>query len=200
MDHPQDGGSTAEVTVMATDAAGRVLHCVVEQSLRIHDQNYGILSPVDTPAYLCRWTDDDASEEPQFIDDPYQYPKVLDELDVILRDEDLLLVRSAGLLTVAGDLSNVAMDMEMDDDLLNDEDLDNGVMGAEEDEEDLDTYFVLASTSHGGAEFGLYGSLDPCFLVARLGQDTAELLPPEALAELQPLLEEALAHDEEVDP
>lgn len=184
---------------MATDAAGRVLHCVVEQSLKIQDQDYGILSPVDTPAYLCRWPEDDATEEPQLIDDPYQYPQVLDELDVVLREEDLLLVRSAGLLTVAGDLSNVAMDMDVD---LGDEDGgdDMGDDVMEMEEEDLDTYFVLASTSHGGAEFGLYGSLDPCFLVARLGEGTAELLPSEALAKLQPLLEEALAHEEEMDP
>ena len=56
---------------------------VVEQSLRIRDQDYGILSPVDIPAYLCRWPDD-AAAEPELVTDPHQYPQVLDELDMII--------------------------------------------------------------------------------------------------------------------
>ena len=168
---------------MATDAAGRTLHCVVEQSLRIQEQDYGILSPVDTPAYLCRWPADDAAEEPRLIADPHQYPQVLDELDTILREEDLFLVRSAGLLTVGGDLKDFPVEVGLDDN----------------DDDDVDSCFALASARHGGAEFDLYGSLDPCFLVARLQQGgTAELLAPDALAKLQPLIEEALGQGEEV--
>ena len=168
--------------MMATDAAGRTLHCVVEQSLRIQNQNYGILSPVDTPTYLCRWPDDDAAEDPQLIDDPHQYPQVLDELDMALRDDDLFLVRSAGLLTVAGDLKDLAVDAGLDD----------------MEDTDEDSYFALASACHEGAEFELYGSLDPCFLVARLGNGTAELLTPDTLARLQPLIENALVNGGEL--
>ncbi|MXW40427.1 MAG: DUF3727 domain-containing protein [Synechococcus sp. SB0668_bin_15] len=210
MDRPQDGGSTSEVTVMATDAAGRTLHCVVEQSLRIQDQDYGILSPVDTPAYLCRWPDD-AAAEPELIADPHQYPQVLDELDMVLRSEDLFLVRSAGLLTVAGELEYQPVDVGPDgwelpmdiNDLLN-RDGDTGDDAEEDDdmeeENALDTCVVLASTCHEGVDFDLYGSLEPCFLVARLGQGTAKLLEPDVLARLQPLIEEALADDGEECP
>lgn len=190
---------------MATDAAGRTLHCVVEQSLRIRDQDYGILSPVDTPAYLCRWPDD-AAAEPELITDPHQYPQVLDELDMVLRSEDLFLVRSAGLLTVAGDLRHLAMDVGLDGwelpmdigDFLNQDD-DTEEDDTEEDDA-LDTCVVLASACHDGVEFDLYGSLEPCFLVACLGQGTAELLEPDVLARLQPLIEEALADDGEEFP
>ena len=186
---------------MATDAAGRTLHCVVEQSLRIRDQDYGILSPVDTPAYLCRWPDD-AAAEPELITDPHQYPQVLDELDVILRSEDLFLVRSAGLLTVAGDLRHLAVDVGLDGwelptdigDFLNRDDDTEEEDDTEEDDA-LDTCVVLASACHDGVEFDLCGSLEPCFLVACLGQGTAELLEPDVLARLQPLIEEVLADD-----
>ena len=51
-----------------------------------------------------------------------------------------------------------------------------------------------------GTEFDLYGSLEPCFLVACLRQGTAELLEPDVLARLQPLIEEALADDGEECP
>lgn len=199
MDRPQDGGSTSDVTVMATDAAGRTLHCVVEQSLRIQDQDYGILSPVDTPAYLCRWPDDSAAE-PELIADPHRYPQVLDELDMVLRDEDLFLVRSAGLLTVAGELEYQPVDMGLDgwelpmdiNDLLNQD--------GDTEEDAPDTCVVLASTCHEGVDFDLYGSLEPCFLVARLGQGTAKLLEPDVLARLQPLIEKALADEGEECP
>ena len=206
---------------MATDAAGRTLHCVVEQSLRIRDQDYGILSPVDTPAYLCRWPDD-AAAEPELITDPHQYPQVLDELDVILRSEDLFLVRSAGLLTVAGDLRHLAVDVGLDgwelpmdmgdflnrdDDTEEDDDTEDDDTEEDDTEEDdteeddaLDTCVVLASACHDGVEFDLYGSLEPCFLVACLGQGTAELLEADVLARLQPLIEKALADDGEECP
>lgn len=175
-------------TVMATDAAGRMLHCFVEQSMQIQDQNYGLLSPVDTPAYLCRWPAEPAAE-PELIADPHQYPQVLDDLDMALQDQELCLVRSAGVLTVAGDLGNADPD-----------NADPGGGEASAEDGDLDTYVLLASVCHGGTDFGLYGGLDPCFLVARLGQGTAALLAPDALARLQPLIEESLVHGEEVCP
>ncbi|MXW12757.1 MAG: DUF3727 domain-containing protein [Synechococcus sp. SB0668_bin_13] len=182
MDRPRDEGSAAVATVMATDAAGRMLHCFVEQSLRIQDQDYGLLSPVDTPAHLCRWPADPTAD-PELIADPHRYPQVLDELDTALQEQELCLVRSAGLLTVAGDLEDAHGE---GDDLSGDD--------------DPDTCVLLASVCHGGTDFDLYGSLDPCFLLARLGAGTAELLAPDVLAQLQPLVEEALAHGEEACP
>lgn len=184
MDRPGDEGNTAVATVMATDTAGRPLHCVVEQSIRIQGQDYGLLSPVDTPAHLFRWPAD-PSAEPELIADPHQHPQVLDQLDMVLQDGDLVLVRSAGLLTVAGDLDNA-------NDLLHQ-------IGAADDE-DLDTYVLLATACYEGMDFSLYGSLDPCFLLARLGPGAAQLLPPDGVARLQPLVEEALARDEEACP
>lgn len=180
MDSLRDEGNTAVATVMATDAAGRMLHCVVEQSIRIQCQDYGLLSPVDTPAHFCRWSADPTAN-PEWIADPHQYPQVLDALDMVLQDEGLVLVRSAGLLTVAGDLDDDDPDGDAEDN-------------------DLDTYVLLASVCHGGTDFGLYGSLEPCFLLARLGPGAAELLAPDALAKLQPLVEEALTHGEKACP
>ncbi|MCY4332329.1 MAG: DUF3727 domain-containing protein [Cyanobacteria bacterium MAG CAR1_bin_15] len=183
MDCPRDeGGTAAGATVMATDATGRMLHCFVEQSLRIRDQDYGLLSPVDTPVHLCRWPADPTAD-PELIADPHQYPRVLDELDTALQEQELCLVRSAGLLTVAGDL----------------EDADGEGEDMSEDD-DADTCVLLASVCHGGTDFDLYGSLDPCFLLARLGGGAAELLVPDVLARLQPLVEEALAHGEAACP
>ncbi len=188
MDRPGDGGSAAMATVMATDAAGRVLHCFLEESIPIQDQDYGLLSPVDTPAHLCRWPADPTAD-PELIVDPHQYPQVLDALDMALQEQELCLVRSAGVLTVAGNLDGVEASMDPNDPPPPEDATDDG---------DLDTYALLASVCHGGTEFGLYGSLDPCFLLARLGHGAAELLAPDTLAQLQPLVEEALAHGEEV--
>ena len=186
MDRPRDGDSAAVATVMAGDAAGRTLHCFVERSIRIQGQDYGLLSPVDTPAHLCRWPADPAAD-PEWMADPHQHPRVLDELDTALQEQELCLVRSAGVLTVAGELNSTDGEVGPD--------------GEDGEDGDSETYVLLASVCHGGTEFGLYGSLDPCFLLARLGPGAAELLAPEALARLQPLVEEALlADDEEVCP
>ena len=195
MDRPQDEGTTAMATVMATDAAGRMLHCFVEQSIRIQHQDYGLLSPVDTPAHLCRWPADPAGA-PELIADPHRWPQVLDALEVALQEQELCLVRSAGVLTVAGDLDipDLAADPDGVDPPMDAHDPPHPEGAAEEG--DLDTYVLLASVCHGGTEFGLYGSLDPCFLVARLGQGAAELLESDRLAQVQPLVEAALAQEE----
>ena len=204
---------------MATDAAGRALHCVVEQSVPIQGQDYGILSPVDIPAWLFRWPHD-AAAEPRLIEDPHQYPQVLDELDMALRDMGLFLVRSAGVLTVGGDPGNLAGGgrpdhrgeppvpmghvLNQDDDTDPADPMDNGDgpgWDGVTEEENPDGYFALASVCCEGVDFDLYGSLEPCFLVARLGEGHGELLPPDVLARLQPLLEDALAQDgEEANP
>ena len=197
MDRSGDENSAPMTTLMATDADGRMLHCFLEESIPIQGQSYGLLSPVDTPAHLCRWLPDPVAD-PEFIADPYQCPQVLDALDTALQEQELCLVRSAGMLTVAGDLENTDLDTELDDA----EEVPIDANGLQQegtaDDDDLDTYILLASICHGGTEFGLYGSLDPCFLLARLGQGTAELLAPDTLAKLKPLVEEALAHDGEV--
>ena len=196
MDRPR-GEDTAVATVMAADAAGRMLHCFVEQSIPIQGQDYGLLSPVDMPAHLCRWPADDAA--PELINDPHQYPQVLEELDMALQEQELCLVRSAGLLTVAGELDN--MDWEDDDDSDGVEAPMNGSdpprQSVATGETDLETHVLLASVHHGGMEFGLYGSLEPCFLLARLETGAAQLLAPDELARLQPLVEAALLADGE---
>ncbi len=169
----EDGASVA--TVMATDAHGRMLHCFVEHSMHLHGQDYGLLSPVDTPVYLCRWPGD-TDAEPQWLADPHQFPHVLEAMDRELQEQGLCLVHSAAVLSVSGELE----DME-----------------PANEEDGLDTYLLLASVDCGGEEFSLYGSLDPCFLLARLQQGTAELLAGDQLNQLQPLVEHALACDEE---
>ncbi len=181
-DGPSTPSSGDVPTVLVRDSQQRQLLCFLEQLIPLDGNDYGLLTPVDTPVCLFRLTDDDG--EPELIDGIEGQEAILSVADVVLQEHDLTLVRSAVTLTVSGELD------EPDPD-----DLD----GEEGDDEDTETYELLIQFMADGQEYGLYIPLDPFFVVARMKGGEAVLVEGEEFERIQPRIEAELEEREQGD-
>ena len=184
--------------VMVADAEGRQLLCELVELLPLEGRDYGLLTPVDMPVCLFRVPDtgDDAEEEPELIEEPEQYPAVLDAAEQALQAEGMVLIRSAVTLTVSSDDPEdeeaaapegmLAGQEEAGDH--DDEDFDDDLAGDEE------VYEHLVSFACEAVPFALYCPLGPLFLLARLGETggLAQLVEGDELERLQPLVQQEL--------
>ena len=173
-DAPLSVGSGDVPTVMVSDGNGRQLHCFLEQRIPLDGQIYGLLTPVDTPVCLFRLGEED---DPELIETIESTEPVFSVADVVLREHDLTLVRSAVTLTVSGELE------EPDPDDLEDD---------QDDGEDSETYELLMSFMVEDQEYGLYIPLDPFFVVARLTDGEATIVDGEEFDRIQPRIEAEL--------
>ncbi|MEO1002946.1 MAG: DUF3727 domain-containing protein [Cyanobacteria bacterium J06638_7] len=163
-------------TVLASDQRGRQLLCFLEQMIPLDGRDYVLLTPVDTPVCLFRLGEGD---EPELIDTVEATEPVLSVADVVLQEHDLTLVRSAGTLTVNGELEEPDLD-ELDD----------------LEADDKDTYELLVSFLVNDQEYSLYIPLDPYFVVARMDGGQAVLVEGEEFDRVQPRIEAELGERE----
>ena len=160
-------------TVLVRDRDGHDLLCFLEQLIPLDDQDYALLTPVDTPVCLFRLRDGD---DPELIESITSSEPILSVADVVLQEHDLTLVRSAVTLTVNGELDEPdPEDLEEDD-------------GDDESE----TYELLVSFLVDEQEYGLYIPLDPFFVVARMDDGAALLVEGEEFDRVQPRIEAEL--------
>ena len=184
--------------VMVADAEGRQLLCELVELLPLEGRDYGLLTPVDMPVCLFRVldTDADAEEEPELIEEPEQYPAVLDAAEQALQAEGMVLIRSAVTLTVSSDdpedeeaAGPEGMQPDQAEAADHDDAFDNDFDGDEEE-----VYEHLVSFVCETVPFALYCPLDPLFLVASLGHNggLAQLVEGAELERLQPLVQQEL--------
>ena len=167
-------------TILIRDSNGNALLCFLEQLIPIHDSEYALLTPVDTPVSLFRLVD---KGDPELIETISSSEPILEVADVVLQEHDLTLVRSAVTLTVTGELE------EPDPEELEDEELDD----------DSETYELLVSFRVEEEEYGLYIPLDPFFVVGKLKEGQATLVEGEEFDKIQPLIESELEERELAD-
>lgn len=163
-------------TLTLTDEKGRTLTCYIEHSLKLADQEYVLLLPVDTPVEIFSWeeTDDEDEEAAVPVSDDAIIEGVFPIAKAVLEEQNLTLHRSAVTLTVEGDLP----DFEEDEETELDENL--------EEEEELQ---LLASFYHEEQEYAIYTPLDPFLILARLDEaGQPQLLSEEEMQKLEPLL------------
>lgn len=168
-------------SVTLTDEAGRTLTCYIERSLWVEEQEYVLLLPVDYAVEIFAWQTDTEEEEAIPVDDA-----TLDEIfptaEAVLAEQNLVLKRTAFTLTVAGEIPPVEeaeiFTLEIEEE------------GSELEPEQLQ---LLASFYNEEQEYAIYTPLDPLLFFARMnGGGKAELLSPEELRLVQPLLQEQL--------
>ena len=157
-------------TVLVRDSNGSALLCFLEQLIPIHESEYALLTPVDTPVSLFRLAEEG---DPQLIETISSSEPILAVADVVLQEHELTLVRSAVTLTVTGELE------EPDPEELEEEEL----------EDDSETYELLVSFRVEDEEYGLYIPLDPFFVVGKLKDGQATLVEGKEFDEIQPLIE-----------
>ena len=170
-------GSGDVPTVLVRDGEGRQLLCFLEQLIPLDGNDYGLLTPVDTPVCLVRIAEDEDGDD-EVIEELDGAEPILSVAEVVLQEHDLTLVRSAVTLTVSGELE------EPDPDDLDEED--------GEADDDSETYELLVSFLVDDEEYGLYIPLDPFFVVARMEGSEAVLVEGEEFERVQPRIEAEL--------
>lgn len=187
---PQENGHSSNEFVTLTDESGRQLNCSIEHSLDVEGAQYLLLMPVDTPVEIVAWDDeaDEESTEATLLEDDAEIDLIFSDAQAVLAEQNLALKRTAFTLTVAGEMPSV--DDVDEDDILTIEIEDDDVKLEPEE------LMFLASFYHEEQKYEVYTPLDPLLFPARRNQaGQAELLSPEEIQRVQPLLNEWLFND-----
>ena len=88
-------------TLLLNDSNGNELFCYLERLVKVEGQEYALLTPVDTPVSLFKINEKD---EPELIEKIDKNDQLLKNAEGVLQEHDLRLIRSAGTLTVSGEL------------------------------------------------------------------------------------------------
>ena len=160
-------------TLLVKDSQGSDLLCFLEQVVPLEDNEYALLTPVDTPVSLFQLIDD---QDPKLIETIKKNEPILEVADVVLQEHDLRLVRSAITLTVSGELD------EPEPEEIEDEDIDD----------ESETYELLVNFRVENNEYGLYIPLDPFFIVGKLEDGEVKLVEGEEFDKIQSGIEAEL--------
>ena len=160
-------------TLLVKDSQGSDLLCFLEQVVPLEDNEYALLTPVDTPVSLFQLIDD---QDPKLIETIEKNEPILEVADVVLQEHDLRLVRSAITLTVSGELD------EPEPEEIEEEDIDD----------ESETYELLVNFRVDNNEYGLYIPLDPFFIVGKLDNGEVKLVEGEEFDKIQSGIEAEL--------
>tara|TARA_Y100001970_G_scaffold50655_1_gene64089 strand:- start:30235 stop:30771 length:537 start_codon:yes stop_codon:yes gene_type:complete len=170
MDNQKGQARYEAQTILLRDSNQNELFCYLEQIVNIENNEYALLTPVDTPVTLFKINE---KEEPELIEKIDKNEQILKNADAVLQEHDLKLIRSAVTLTVSGELEEPISD-DLEDDEIND---------------DSETYELLVNFNLLNDEYGLYIPLDPFFIVGKLDENEALLIEDEEFDRIQPLIE-----------
>lgn len=166
-------------TIVLTDDNGRTLTCYVERSLEVEEQEYVLLLPVDSPVEIFSWepTEDDDDEEAVLVEDESVIDQIFSVAKAVLEEQNLVLKRTALVLTVEGDIPEL------------DEDEDAEFSGLDSLEDEQEEMQLLANFFFEEQEYAVYTPLDPFFILARLDDEgKPQLLSQEEMEKIEPLL------------
>ena len=172
-----DGKNGEVPTLLLKDQNGTALLCFLEQLIVLEEQEYGLLTPVDTPVSLFRLVDDG---DPELVETIESSEPILEVADLVLQEHDLTLIRSAVTLTVTGKFD------EPEPEELEDDDIDD----------DSESYELLVPFRFEDEEYGLYVPLDPFFIVGKIKEGNAVVLDETEFDRIQPLIENELEERE----
>ena len=161
-------------TLLVKDSMGTDLLCFLEELIPIEGEDYALLTPVDTPVSLFKLKDE---EDPELIDKILSNEKILEVADLVLKEHDLTLIRSAVTLTVTGELDEPDLDELEEEQELDDE---------------SETYELLVNFRVDDQEYGLYIPLDPFFIVGRITEKEAKVIEGDEFDKIQPKIESIL--------
>ena len=173
-----ENGQFQEAYVTLTDETGRSLHCTIEYSMELHEQEYVMLLPVDLPVEIFTWGPGDLDQASIPISEDQEIEQIFDTAKVVLEEQNLTLQKTAITLTVAGELP------EWDEDELDEVD---------ENEEEGEYYEELATFLYQDQKYAVYTPLDPFLIPARKSENgKLELLSEEEFKQIQPMIQSVL--------
>ena len=160
-------------TLLVKDSQGSDLLCFLEQVVTLDENEYALLTPVDTPVSLFQLID---NQDPKLIETIEKNEPILEVADIVLQEHDLRLIRSAITLTVSGELD------EPEPEEIEEEDIDD----------ESETYELLVNFRVEENEYGLYIPLDPFFIVGKLNAGEVTLVEGEEFDRIQSGIEAEL--------
>ena len=178
----QEPEETEVITLIDED--GRSLECYVENALEKEDITYLLLMPVDIPAVIIAWEDEESEEdgsEAILLEDSEEINSIFADAKAVLAELNLTLKNTGFTLTMNGELPPLE-----EDDILSLE-----IEGIEQplDAEELQ---FLVGFYHDENKYSIYTPLAPLLFLAKSNSDgNLELVSPENDA-IQPILEDLL--------
>ena len=178
----QDPEETEVITLIDED--GRSLECYVENALEKEDITYLLLMPVDIPAVIIAWDEEENDEdeaEAILLEDPEEINSIFPDAKAVLAELNLALKNTGFTLTMNGELPPLE-----EEDILSLE-----IEGVEQplDAEELQ---FLVGFYHEENKYSIYTPLAPLLFLAKSNSDgNLELVSPENDS-IQPILEDLL--------
>ncbi len=175
-------------TITLTDEEGRSLLCYIGKSIDVEQDEYLLLFPVDAPIQIFVWDQDEEDEDGEnslFDLDDEEIDEVFSTARAVLAEQDLILQRTALILTASGNLPEATEDdlvtfsLDWDDQPSTDE-----------------VFHVLRDFYHDEQKYILCTPLDPLPILAKTnGDEQLELLDPEDYERVRSHLEDHLFQD-----
>ncbi|KAK4536236.1 hypothetical protein CDCA_CDCA07G2261 [Cyanidium caldarium] len=185
-----------------TEPSDRTLDCYVDEVVTVDDQEYMVLMPVNQPVVFAHFVQRNGESLLAAVEEPAEVDRLFRDAFIALADRDVILNRSAVVMTVEGDLYGEAGEdeEEEEDDEDDEEQLDvradadgEAALGGDSAEEEVE---VLATFMDEHADtYYVCMPLEPVVLIGkRVGEDPQHaVLPNEAeRARVGPLIEEVL--------
>ena len=134
--------------------ADRVIECFVDREIEVDGKQYATLMPADTPVILAGYKDVNGTKQLMPILDEPTIDRLFDTASAVLAEVDLLLSRSAVVLTVEGHGSDDSDDESDEDGLFavagdEDEDDDDGPEFDTSDDDELLSQLFIATKQKG---------------------------------------------------
>ena len=192
-----DADDTPTVTLTdPTEPNDRTLDCYVDEVVTVDDQEYMVLMPVNQPVVFAHFVQRDGESLLAAVEEPAEVERLFRDAFIALADRDVILNRSAVVMTVEGDLFGEAEDEDEEEEEQLDVRADadgEAVLGGDSAEEEVE---VLATFMDEHANtYYVCMPLEPVVLIGkRVGEDPQHVvLPNEAeRARVGPLIEEVL--------
>ena len=165
-------------TLILKDSDGNQLFCALEELVKVEEEEYALLSPIDTPVCLFKINE---KEELEFIEEVDKDENILKNAEAVLQEHDLKLIRSAYTLTVSGELE------EPENEEFNEDDLEENNL-----DDDAEEFNLLVSFNVLNDEYGLYIPVEPTFILSRLKDKGAVLIEGDEFKRIKPLIESEL--------
>jgi hypothetical protein len=177
------------------DKDGRSLVCYVERELEVDEQNYLLVSPVDTPIRVLAWDGDEAETEESeliLIEDTEEIDEIFETAKAVLSELNLVLKNTAYTLTVEGEIPPFeeadVISLELED-----EDAEEGEVIEPEELQ------FLTSFHQGEYKYSIYTPIDPLlYIVKRDSSGQIELVDHDDQS-IKPIIEAFLFEDEDED-
>jgi hypothetical protein len=112
--HEDDLDINGETVILTDDETGRTITCTIERYLELDNQDYALLLPIDSPVEIFEWQGTDEEDEEAIpVEDEAVINTVFAIAKAVLEEQNLTLKRTAVMLTVEGELTDLEDEEEL---------------------------------------------------------------------------------------